>query len=121
MPIWFQIVRHDHRSKATWEGIQSDGRGLWQSEEAARVALERLIQKLTREGGPVAPRNFEIEQIFLKPTRCHRPPYGRYGRRVPWKIGVLESNGPVDLLKEMKAFQHPCWPKTIQNRISESA
>lgn len=65
---------------------------LWHCEKTARIALDRLTNKLTREDGPVDSTNFEIDEILLKPTHRPGPPYGWYCRRAPWRTGVLESN-----------------------------
>jgi hypothetical protein len=95
IPIRFQIVFHDGHSKSTWEGIPSDGKRYWHSEKAARTALSRLIQKLTLEHGTVDTQNFEVEKIQWNTTSGRRPPRGRYGRRVPWKLRMVEDGERV--------------------------
>jgi hypothetical protein len=92
IPVRFQIVFHDNRSKATWEGIPSNGKRYWHSEKAARIALNSLVQESNLECGAVDTKNFEVEEIQWKMTPNHKPPCGRFGRRVPWKIGILEDN-----------------------------
>src|SRR5262249_48388950 len=93
IPVRFQIVFQDNRSKATWEGVPSSGKRYWHSQKAARIALKRLIQKVKLEYGVVYTENFEIEEIQWKTTPKHKSPCGRFGRRVPWKVGILEDNG----------------------------
>ena len=99
IPVRFQIVFHDHRSKSTWECIPSQGRRFWRSAKAAQAALANLLQKPVAERGPVNREHFEIEEIPLEPypfrsiSRRRRPPYGRYGRRAAWKRAIVEDTG----------------------------